>query len=326
MTKETVFDLASVTKVVATTMAVMLLVDRGHLDLDLPVSRHLPELDRQDKAGITARHLLTHTSGLPQWQPLYYEAERPREALAAIASMPLEWGVGKERHYSDLGFMVLGWLVEAVSGRSLGQFMADELYVPLGLVHTGFNPDRTEGVFAATSHGNPYERRMVYDSLFGYRYGGDPESWDGWRRHTLVGEVNDGNAFHAFGGVAGHAGLFSTATDLATVLSLLLGDGILSGRRLLRPETVRTFLESDSLGHGLGWRLPSWAPHGSFAHTGFTGTFVMGVPALDMAVVLLANRQNLGLDDQSGRYRDIGPLQEAVATAAIRAMMEVAEH
>jgi CubicO group peptidase (beta-lactamase class C family) len=325
MTLGTVFDLASVTKVAATTMAVMLLVDRGALDLDTPLSRYLPELDRGGKDRITARQLLTHTSGLPSWQPLYYQAERPEEVLAAIASMPLDWGVGEERHYSDLGFMILGFLVEAVSGMSMDDFLSTELYGPLGLGDTGFKPDRVEGVFAATSHGNPYERRMVHDSMFGYRYAGDPVSWNGWRHYTLLGEVNDGNAFHALGGVAGHAGLFSTAGDLKLLLQVLLQEGSLFGRRYLGPETVKAFLEPDRPGQALGWRIPNWGPEGSFAHTGFTGTFVMGVPALDLAVVLLTNRQNLGVDVNTGRYPDLGPLQENVATAAVRAARNVAE-
>jgi CubicO group peptidase (beta-lactamase class C family) len=252
---------------------------------------------------------------LAQWQPLYYQASTPEETLSVIAHAPLEWGVGEERHYSDLGFMVLGFLVEAVSQRPLDQFLEDEVYGPLGLSHTGFEP--ATGPFAATSHGNPYEYRMVHDTAFGYRYRGDADAWKGWRTHTLVGEVNDGNAHHALGGVAGHAGLFSTAHDLQVLLQLLLDGGQTSrGRRLLPESTVRQFLTPQFPGQALGWQIPEWSPPGSFAHTGFTGTFVMGNADRGLAVILLTNRQNFGVDQRT-RYPDLGPLQREVVEAIL---------
>ncbi|MFO8175113.1 MAG: serine hydrolase [Longimicrobiales bacterium] len=325
MTGETAFDLASVTKVMATTMAVMLLVDRGQVSVDEPVGRYLPAFSGPEKRCITLRHLLTHTSGLAQWQPLYYQASTAGEALAAVAGMPLHWRVGEERHYSDLGFMVLGYLVAEISGRPLDRFVEEEIYRPLGLARTGF--EAPAGPFAATSHGNPFEGRMVHDTAFGYRYEGDAEAWRGWRRYTLVGEVNDGNAFHAHGGVAGHAGLFSTAGELDLLLRLLLRGGSLPGTggrddeqgagiRLFSSETVDTFLTESIPGQALGWQSPSWAPAGNFSHTGFTGTFVMGIPAPDLAVVLLTNRQNFGVDAET-RYPDLSTLQREVVQALL---------
>ncbi len=318
MTATTVFDLASVTKVLATTMAVMLLVDRGQVALDAPVRVYLPEFRGTHKDSVTVRHLLTHSAGLAQWQPIYYSATTSEEAFEVIREMPLEWGVGDERHYSDLGFMLLGYLVERVSGVRLNRFVAEELYRPLGLERTGFRePDChacPAGPFAATSHGNPFERRMVHDPSFGYLYAGDPDSWDGWRRYTLLGEVNDGNAFHAHGGVAGHAGLFSTAGELARLLELLLNEGELHGRRFLIRETVAAFLQRTEYGQALGWQTPDWAPDKSFSNTGFTGTFVMCIPSERLALVLLTNRQNLGVDDDT-RYPDLGALQRAVVEA-----------
>jgi CubicO group peptidase (beta-lactamase class C family) len=315
MTAETVFDLASVTKVMATTFAVMRLVDDGRIDPAAPVSAYLPDFVGGERGEITVRQLLTHTSGLRQWVPTYYHATQADEAYAYIRDLPLAWPVGAERHYSDLGFMVLGRMVEEVSGRSLDRFVSDEIYTPLGLTRTAFRPRAGGGesaeAFAATSHGNPFERRMVHDPDFGYSIEGDPDAWNGWRERTLIGEVNDGNAFHAFGGVAGHAGLFSTADELATLLELLLGDGEVGGRRLLAPETVRTFLGEVVEGQALGWQLPSYAPEGSFGHTGFTGTFVLAVPAQGLAIVLLTNRQNVGVDEET-QYTDVGPLQRAV--------------
>jgi CubicO group peptidase (beta-lactamase class C family) len=131
---------------------------------------------------------------------------------------------------------------------------------------------------------------MVHDTAFGYLYPGDPVSWDGWRRYTLAGEVNDGNAYHAHGGVAGHAGLFSTAGELRRLVELLLRGGVDQDRRFLREETVEEFLTPTAFGQALGWQTPPWVPDGSFSHTGFTGTFVLGVPSRGVALILLTNQ------------------------------------
>lgn len=318
MTTSTAFDLASVTKVMATTFAAMLLADRGELDLDAPVWRYLPDFRGGGKEDITSRHLLAHVAGLQQWVPVQYHASHPDEAYAYVRDLPLGWPVGEGRHYSDLGFMVLGRVVERIAGEPLDRFVREELFEPLGLRHTGFRRwgSPLEGPVAATSHGNPYEHRMVHDSTFGYLIRGDAGAWDGWRRYTLAGEVNDGNAWHAWGGVAGHAGLFSTARELSVLLQLLLDGGVHGGRRYLRTETIDAFLRPVVEGQALGWQLPSYAPPGSFAHTGFTGTWVLGVPSRGLAAVLLTNRQNLGLDAR-GLYPDLGALQRAVANALV---------
>jgi CubicO group peptidase (beta-lactamase class C family) len=317
MTTSTVFDLASVTKVMATTMAMMLLVDGGDIDIDEPVASYLPDFRGAGKEGITPRHLLTHRSGLAQWLPVYYDATSPDEAYAFIRDRPLSWPVGEGRHYSDLGFMLLGRLVDRVSGVSLDAFVRDELYSPMGLTSTGFRPlgqPRGLGTFAATSHGNPYEHRMVHDPDFGYRIEGDPDRWSGWREYTLAGEVNDGNAFHAWDGVAGHAGLFSTAGELRVLIQLLLNGGEHGGRRYVDGDVIDVFLTSTGEGQALGWQVPANAPEGSFTHTGFTGTFVFGAPSTGLAVVLLTNRQNGGVDAE-GAYPDVAPLQRAVVAA-----------
>lgn len=321
MTPGTVFDLASVTKVAATTMAVMLLVDRGALALDDPVQRHLPDFVGGGRERITVEHLLTHRSGLPQWHPVYYAAADADAAYAHIRSLPLVWPVGEGRHYSDLGFMLLGRIVERLAGEDLDAFLRRELYGPLGLEATGYRGARVaarapSNAYAATSHGNPYERRMVHDPDFGYRIDLDPTSWDGWRRYTLEGEVNDGNAHYAFGGVAGHAGLFSTAAELDALLRLLLGWGELDGRRYLDSAVVARFLTGTGDDQALGWQVPSYAGGSAFAHTGFTGTFVLGDHATETALVLLTNRQHAGVDERTA-YPDVGPLQRAVAAALL---------
>ena len=320
MTVETVFDLASVTKVLATTLAIMDLVGRGDLDLDAPAHRYLPEFRGAARDSITLRHLLTHRSGLPEWLPVYYHASDAEAAYAYIRDVPLQWGVGEGRHYSDLGFMLLGRVVEQVSGESLDAYLANRFYGPLGLMATGFHrrpagPAEVDRL-AATSHGNPFEWRMVHDPAFGYDIEGDPDAWNGWRRYTLVGEVNDGNAYYAFQGLAGHAGLFSTAGELGVLLQLLLDRGSYAGRRYLVPEVIDAFLQPTGEGQALGWQVPDYAPAGSFSHTGFTGTFVLGVPERSLGIVLMTNRQNVGVDER-GYYPDVNPLRRAVAEALL---------
>ena len=322
MTLATLFDLASVTKVMATTMAVMRLVDEGRLDVDAPISRYLPDFTGVHRDSITIRHLLSHSAGLVQWQPLYYHASTAAQTYTVIRDMPLQWGVGEGRHYSDLGFMLLGGIVERVSGAPLDVFMEREFYGPMGLRHTAFNP-RARGFtsFAATEHGNEYEHHMVFDSTFGYRYRGDPAGWNGWRRYVLDGEVNDGNAYHANGGVAGHAGLFSTASDVRMLVDLLVAGGIHDGRRYLSEQVIQRFFTLDQYDNYLGWMRPAETPVGSFSHTGFTGTYVLGVPALRLSVVLFTNRQNMGTDAR-GYFPSLATLQAAVTKALMRGMLE----
>lgn len=317
MRTSTIFDLASVTKVMATTFAMMLLANRGQIDVDAPVWRYLPDFRGPHLDSITVRHLLTHSSGLVQWQPLYYHAAHSGQTYNVIRQMPLGWGVGDARHYSDLGFMLLGYIVERVSGRPMDRFLEQELYRPLGLRSITFNP-RARGFseFAATEQGNVYERHMVYDSTFGYLYKGDPTAWNGWRKYVLNGEVDDGNAFYANGGVAGHAGLFGTASDLRVLLDLLINRGAWHGRQYIRPQIVDMFLTRDKYENYLGWQAPLGLPPGSFSHTGFTGTYVLGVPKHKLSIVLLTNRQNMGTDAR-GYFPDLAPLQRAVARAIV---------
>ena len=319
MRASTMFDLASVTKVMATTMATMLLVDRGKIELDAPVYRYLPDFRGPHLDSITVRHLLSHSAGLVQWQPLYYHAANSAQTHAVIRDMPLEWGVGDARHYSDLGFMLLGYIVERMSGQRLDSFLEQNLYRPLGLRSMTFNP-KSHGFtdFAATEQGNVYEKHMVYDSTFGYRYRGDPTAWNGWRQYVLNGEVDDGNSYYANGGVAGHAGLFSTAADLRVLLDLLSNRGSYGGRQYIRSEVVDTFLTRDKYENYLGWQAPTYLPAGSFSHTGFTGTYVAGIPQHRLSVVLLTNRQNMGTDAR-GYFPDVGPLQQAVARMIVNA-------
>jgi serine-type D-Ala-D-Ala carboxypeptidase len=318
MRTSTLFDLASVTKVMAGTNAVMLLVDQGKIDVDAPVYRYLPDFRGVHLDSIRVRNLLQHSAGLVQWQPLYYAGSTKEQTYQTIRHMPLQWGVSEGRHYSDLSFMLIGYIVERVSGQPLDVFLAQQLYRPLGLPTIGFTPkQRGLTEFAATEQGNVYERHMVYDSTFAYKYRGDPTSWNGWRQYVLSGEVDDGNSWYANGGVAGHAGLFATADELRVLLDMLIDGGSAGGRQYITPATLKLFFTRDRYANYLGWQSPSTFPDGSFSHTGFTGTYVLGVPSQHLSIVLLTNRQNMGTNAQ-GYFPNVGPLQEAVAQAIVK--------
>ncbi len=323
MTPEHLFDLASLTKVCATTFGIMMLVDRGEIQLDDPIHKWLPEFENGDKKEITIHHLLSHSAGLYQWKPTYYYARNKEEQYDYISNLPLAWPVGEGRHYSDLGFMLLDNIIEIVSGQTPDNFLQRELYKPLNLQHTTFNPLEKEFTkIAATSHGNPFEKHMVYDRSFGYEVEVDPESWDGWRDYTLRGEVNDGNAWYASRGAAGHAGLFSNVDDLQKLLTLLLDKGAYREKQLISSAVIDTFLTKNRYGNGLGWAMDpnvistQSAPDGTFGHTGFTGTNIVAMPALDLSIILLTNRQHVGLQED-GYYYNLSALRQQIVDAVL---------
>lgn len=280
MRRDTIFDLASVSKLF-TTIAAMQLVERGRVDLDAPVARYVPEFAAGGKEAVTVRMLLTHTSGLPAFTPLWSSYPTPAQRLAAALATPLAAPPQTRYVYSDLGLIALGVVVERVTGQRLDEVVRDRITRPLGMVDTGYNPaPQLRGRIAATEY-QPYANRgMVW------------------------GEVHDENAW-SLGGVAGHAGLFSTAADLAVLCQTLLNGGEYRGRRILREHTIRTMLvnynaalesaypESD---RGLGFELHKhWYMMGlsspvAFGHTGFTGTSVVIDPLAHSFVILLSNR------------------------------------
>lgn len=310
------YDIASLTKVIGTTTAIMLLTDQGKLHPDDFVSKYIPAFNEADKKEITIRHLLTHTAGLFEWYPLYYRANTKTATYELIARLPLRYPVGKERHYSDLGFVLLGQIIETVSGESMDVFEQVNIFQPLGMKHTLYTPVNFnyKGPVAPTSFGNPYEYRMVHDSSLGFVYKEiNPAQWTGWRKHQLRGEVNDGNCWYACGGVNGAAGLFSVAGDLQLLVNMLLSDkGVLISKR-----TRDLFLTKDRFNNGLGWMMDPAnsfmknAPAGSFGHTGFTGTSIAVVPAKKLSVILLVNRQQRGLLP-SKEYYNLNPLRRQV--------------
>lgn len=324
MTSDHLFDLASLTKVLATTYGLMVLHSREAFEIGDPVSQYIPEFKTADKEKITIEQLLRHTSGLIPWYPSYYVAGNAKERLQWISEYPLNNLPGEKRRYSDFGFMVLGDLIEALSGKPIDQFLKSEVYRPLGLSSTLFNPD-TSRFFSivSTSHGNPFEKKMVYDDDFGYTIDLNPESWDGWRLNTLRGEVNDGNAWYTHGGVAGHAGLFSTASEIYTLLNVLLNNGEWNGEQVVEPETMELFLTSDSRGQALGWSMnESWIqgknlPESSYGHTGFTGTNLIVSPETGRLFILLTNRQHAGPGDE-GSYPNLRPLREELSDILLK--------
>lgn len=281
MPENALFDLASVTKVAATTTAAAILVDRGRLDLDAPVVRYLPDFARgagHDK--ILVRHLLAHASGLFSTELLWKRAHDRQSMLAIIDAMPMRWEPGTHFQYRDENMMLVAEIVHRVSGQPLDRFLAQNAFASLDMPDTGFNPSR-----AKLDRIPPTEQ----DDIF---------------RHRLVhGEVHDENAY-VMGGVAGHAGLFSTATDLAHLAQMYLNRGSYGGRRIVGPDTVALFtsrqrLPADS-SYALGWDTPGAfakfagpkASPDAILHSGFTGTSIYIDPARDAFVVLLTNRVN----------------------------------
>ena len=314
------FDIASLTKVVGTTTAIMLLVDKGLISVDDQVGKYIPAFAKGDKAAITIRNLLTHTAGLYEWYPMYYRAASKQETFRLINELPLAFPVGKQRKYSDLGFTVLGEIVELVSNESLEHFVHDHIFIPLQMHHTSYNPlQNLKGEkYAATSVGNPYEKRMVYDSSLGFQFAEITHtSWNGWRNYTLKGEVNDGNAWYANKGVSGAAGLFSTVTDLQKLVDMLMHKGRIGNQVFISEKTIELFLTKDGFNNGLGWMMDPAnsviknGPEGSFGHTGFTGTSIAVIPSRGISVILLINRQQTGL--LGGKeYYNVGPIRQEI--------------
>jgi CubicO group peptidase (beta-lactamase class C family) len=316
MTVNHLFDIASLTKVISTTTSVMLLADRGLINIEDPVYKYIKAFDTPEKRSITIRHLLTHTAGLYEWYPTYYVASNKQECYKLIGELPLMFPVGEQRRYSDLGFMLLGEIIEFISGLPLEEFTRQNIFQPLGMKNTTYNPLKSGNFkkIASTSHGNPYEKRMVYDSTLGFQIKGiDPHHWNGWRTYTLRGEVNDGNTWYSNNGISGAAGLFSTAGDLQKLVDMLINKGKVGSKQFISEKTINTFLMKDRFNNGLGWMMDPAnsfmrnAPAGTFGHTGFTGTSISVIPDKNISVILLINRQNTGL--LNGDYYNVSPVR-----------------
>jgi CubicO group peptidase (beta-lactamase class C family) len=289
---ETIYDLASLTKPLVTGLLCARLVQSGELTLDSSVANYLLEFDRPDKNHITVRELLTHTSGLPAWRPLYILANGERDgAIAAIAGQPLEYKPGERVVYSDLGFIVLGILLERLTGKRLSQLAESEIFAPLDLTATFFNPKAaTRTGAAACENGNAYEREMCERDYA-------VQAYADWRRGVIWGEVHDGNA-HFLGGAAGHAGLFSTAGETLRLADQFIG----SLSQLLDRDTCDLFRRNMTDGlnesRSFAWQLAATKestagpslPLDAFGHTGFTGTSCWIDASRERVYILLTNR------------------------------------
>lgn len=339
-TNDTIYDLASVTKVMATTQAVMKLVDEGRLDIDLPVENYLDGFGIKGKENITSRQLLTHTSGLPQWEPTYLYVNTREEEREYVNDLDMMFAPGTYQ-YSDFSFIILAFIVEEITGQSLAVYLEENIYGPLGMENTMFVPlengvDPTQ--IAATSWGNPYEWRMSNqrDWNVGYDTSEHQEAFDtfdGWREYTLVGEVNDGNAGMANEGIAGHAGLFSTASDLSILGDVMLNGGEFNGIRIYSQETIEQFttMQEGIPNRGLGWRVGGanpetgfvgdYATENTFAHDGFTGTQVVFHPDYDLQVIVLSNKQNYGPYNNLGAYYSTYALSREINNAVFEAII-----
>jgi CubicO group peptidase (beta-lactamase class C family) len=304
LNSSTLFDLASLTKVIATTPMAMLLYERGLLDLDAPVSAIVPEFI-QDAAKdprrqeVTLGMLLSHSSGLPAYEKLYLRARTRAELLQAAFTTPLAADPSTRAEYSDIGFMILGTALERLADESLDRFCQREIFAPLSMTNTTFNPpleirakipptadERDESCGSDT----PVRQLPKADD----QSGGSPRST--FRQEIIQGEVQDENA-SILGGVAAHAGLFSTAEDLAKFAQTMLNPG----RPIFRPETIALFTRrepaSPATSRALGWDTPStpsqsgkyFSPN-SFGHLGYTGTSLWIDPARQLSITLLTNR------------------------------------
>jgi CubicO group peptidase (beta-lactamase class C family) len=296
-THDTIYDLASLTKPLVTGLLCAALVERGRVELGAPVARYLTEFDREDKRDITVRQLLTHTSGLPAWRPLYLTTGgRREEVLHTIAAEQLVSVPGARVVYSDLGFITLGLMLQRLAGIALPEFARREIFDPLQLTRTFFNPEaarRTET--AACETGNAYEREMCEtDAALKEASAASAPSW---REQIIWGEVHDGNA-HFLGGAAGHAGLFSTARETLRIAAQFLA----ASTQLLAPQTCALFRENMTAGldeaRSFAWQLAATKDltagerlsHDSFGHLGFTGTSCWIDPRREAVFILLTNR------------------------------------
>jgi beta-glucosidase-like glycosyl hydrolase/CubicO group peptidase (beta-lactamase class C family) len=313
--EDTIYDVASLTKPVVTTSAIMMLSkqgnEQGQVEVDAPVSRYLPEWaqgpDPMQRRNVCVRDLLLHTSGLPAHRDYFRDEKTPTDVLARVYSEPLVTEPGARIEYSDLGFMLLGEIVERVTGEMLDAFAANRIFLPLGPSLTTprsmFNPPASlRGEIPPTENDTSFRHRL------------------------LQGEVDDANAF-AMGGIAGHAGLFSTAGDLAAFAQMILNGGIYAHHRLLKRATIQQFTARVTVGdsaRALGWDVPTppsssgkhFSPR-SFGHTGYTGASIWIDPACQVFVILLTNRAYPSADGDAKSKR-----MRAIRAAVHDAVME----
>jgi CubicO group peptidase (beta-lactamase class C family) len=276
VTTNTIYDLASLSKVVATTTAAMLCCDRNLFLLDDKVVKYIPEFSVNGKENITLKNLLLHNSGLPAWKKFYERILTADEVLKEIYSSELEYKTGEKTVYSDLGIITLGKIIEKVTGKTLDVFCKDEIFDPLKMKSTFYNPNDSVKKLCAPTEIDNY-----------------------WRMKTLQGQVHDETSA-MLNGVAGHAGLFSTANDIAKLMTVLMNKGKLGNKQFIQQSTVEYFTKkySNESSRAIGWDTKSetgsssgdYFSSNSFGHTGFTGTSIWADPERNLFVVFLTNR------------------------------------
>lgn len=278
VTPDAMFDLASVTKVIATTSAVMRLYDEKKLSLDDKIVKYFPAFGQNGKENITLYNLLVHNSGLPAWRKFYEFCDNPQCVLDSIFATPLVYKTGDSTVYSDLGLITTGKIIEKITGTTLDKYVDSVFFKPLGMVNTMYNPPPS------------LWNRVVPTEIDTY-----------WKKTNVAvhGRVHDENAA-TLGGVSGHAGLFSTAGDLVKILQMELNGGVYGGKRYINEETIKKFTtrQSERSSRGIGWDTKSseysfsgkYTSMKTFLHTGFTGTSVVVDPEKNIIVVFLTNR------------------------------------
>lgn len=300
---QSIYDLASLTKVIATTTAIMVLYDQGKIALDAPVSRYIPSFSGGLKDQVTIKHLLTHRAGLPAGKELWRTTSSPAAARASVLASPIQCVPGNCYEYSDLGADILGFVAEAASGEPLDQLLNEKVFGPLGMNDTHFKPNALDAVRTAPTEIAPP------------------------RGYPLRGEVHDENAY-ALGGVAGHAGLFSTASDLSVFAQMLLNNGEYNGTRIVADTTVALFTHRAERGtRALGWDscdgnggCGQYLSERAFGHTGFTGTSIWIDPDRQMFVILLTNRVHAAKAKRPSKV--IADVRNDLSDAAALAVMD----
>lgn len=317
MTTDTLFDIASNTKMFATNLALMKLMSEQKLDVTMPVVHYMPEYRGEGRESRLVEDLLTHTAGYgPQVRfftkennlgPKFYSQNTQRTKRLLLTKVPFSVGRNTKRMYSDTDYMLLGMLVEHITGMPLDTYVELEIYRPLGLTNTLFNPLQkgfSKQQFAATEiHGTSRGKRLDYENI---------------RTYVLQGEVHDEKAFYSLGGVAGHAGLFSTAKELGVLAQILLNRGGYAEKQVVKQDVLDQFVKPDAGDgtFGLGWRRASngdikwhfgpYASPSAFGHTGWTGTVTVIDPEHDLAIILLTNARHTQIVGDENNYEFAG--------------------
>jgi len=317
MKSDTLFDIASNSKMFATNLALMKLASEGKVDVEKPLFYYLPEFRGAGREQRLVKDLLTHSAGYPavvdfhrkdnKFGERFFSQNSLRTKNLLLTGVPFVAGRSVKHLYSDIDYMLLGVLVERLSGQSLDNYVEGQIYQPLGLTHTVYNPLQKgfiKNQIAATElMGNTRDGRVSFDNV---------------RTDVLQGQVHDEKAFYSLGGVAGHAGLFSTGQDLAVLAQLLLNRGGYGDKQIFTPQVLEQFIapQASDESYGLGWRRAGngalqwhFGPYASpqaYGHTGWTGTVTVIDPAYDLAIILLTNARHTPIEGNETDYEFMG--------------------